>query len=60
MSKHYYLALASASIFALATSATFAETADDTIDEVVVLSSPFKKSSTQIHQHQRSDKHSYF
>ena len=48
MSKHSYLALASASIFALATSATFAQTADETIDEVVVLSSPFKKSSDEI------------
>ena len=48
MSKHSYLALASASIFALATSASFAQTADETIDEVVVLSSPFKKSSDEI------------
>ena len=48
MSKHSYLALASASFFALATSASFAQTADETIDEVVVLSSPFKKSSDEI------------
>jgi len=48
MSKHSYLALASASIFALATSATFAQTAGETIDEVVVQSSPFKKSSDEI------------
>ena len=48
MPKHSYLALASASIFALATSGTFAQTADEAIDEVVVLSSPFKKSPDEI------------
>ena len=48
MPNHSYLALASASIFALATSAAFAQTADQTIDEVLVLSSPFKKPSDDI------------
>ena len=48
MSLRSHLALASASIFALATSTAFAQTADATIDELVVLSSPFKKSTDEI------------
>ena len=48
MSLRSHLALASASVFALATSTAFAQTSSQTIDEVVVLSSPFKKSSDDI------------
>ena len=48
MSNRSHLALASASIFALATSTAFAQMSSETIDEVVVLSSPFKKSSDDI------------
>ena len=48
MAFRSHLALASASIFARATSTAFAQTADATIDEVVVLSSPFKKSPDEI------------
>lgn len=48
MSVQSPLALVSASIFALATSTTFAQTADEPIDEILVLSSPFKKSSYEI------------